>query len=164
MYATSIFISTLGFIFLVTKIITLSSLFSGVQTVSSTSLAGSFMQLPKFRPYSAHDSEILSEIPEKEHISIDYTNIATASEIKSNKKEISFLDDEETEKHVSDFEDLLIEEIDESNGITDDFNDRIQDDRSYDEVQEFIEDVESENESSISSVADLLQNRAVIDD
>lgn len=117
------------------------------------------MQLPKFRPYSAQDSEILSEIPEKEHISIDYMN----SEIKSNKKEISFLD-EETVKHVSDFEDLLIEEIDESNGITDDVNDRIQDSRSDDEVREFIEDVESENESSISSVAELLENRAVIDD
>lgn len=137
---------------------------SGVQTVSSTSLAGSYVKLPKFRPYSAHDSEILSTIPEKEHVSIDYTKVAATSEIKFNKKEIPFSDDEETKRHVSNFEEL-IEEIEECNGISDDFNNEIQDSQcSDDEVQEFIEDIESEIESSVSSVAELLQNKVVIDD
>ncbi|XP_026741337.1 uncharacterized protein LOC113503512 [Trichoplusia ni] len=45
-------------------------------TISSTSLAGSFLTLPSHRPYSAHEGDALSdleEIPEREHAYIDYT-------------------------------------------------------------------------------------------
>ncbi|XP_022824352.1 uncharacterized protein LOC111354933 [Spodoptera litura] len=46
-----------------------------LMTVSSTSVAGSFMTLPSHRPYSVHD-DILSDLvetPEREHACIDYT-------------------------------------------------------------------------------------------
>ncbi|KAJ8718690.1 hypothetical protein PYW08_002927 [Mythimna loreyi] len=48
-----------------------------ISTMSSTSLAGSFVNLPYYKPYSAHDDILsnLEEFPEKEHAHIDYTNV-----------------------------------------------------------------------------------------
>lgn len=44
--------------------------------MSSTSLAGSFVKLPFYKPYSAHDDVLsnLNEYPEREHAHIDYTD------------------------------------------------------------------------------------------
>ncbi|KAL0821333.1 hypothetical protein ABMA28_005923 [Loxostege sticticalis] len=61
-------------------------------TVSSTSLCGSYMNLPKYVPYSVHDKEFLGhleETPEKEHLTIDYSDDETSC---SGHKKISFQD------------------------------------------------------------------------
>lgn len=77
---------------------------TGITTVSSTCLAGSHLNLPLHKPYSAHDSEVLSdldEIPEREHAYIDYTDenphVSMVTEDKlfhknDNGKKISFSD------------------------------------------------------------------------
>ncbi|KAF9814540.1 hypothetical protein SFRURICE_020718 [Spodoptera frugiperda] len=46
-----------------------------LNTISSTSIAGSFLTLPSYRPYSVHDDVLsdLMETPEREHAIIDYT-------------------------------------------------------------------------------------------
>lgn len=46
-----------------------------MNTISSTSIAGSFLTLPSYRPYSVHDDVLsdLMETPEREHAIIDYT-------------------------------------------------------------------------------------------
>lgn len=49
---------------------------AGISTISSSSLAGSFMSLPSRMPYYAYDCDTLSrleELPEREHTHIDYT-------------------------------------------------------------------------------------------
>ncbi|KAJ0174947.1 hypothetical protein K1T71_009088 [Dendrolimus kikuchii] len=56
---------------------------SGLRTVSSTTLAGSYMHLPKYRPYSPHDSNPLMDLQENTesiHIKIDYTGIGNTRE------------------------------------------------------------------------------------
>lgn len=73
----------------------------GIYSVSSTSLAGSYMHLPKYKPYSAHDIELLSnldETPEKEHAHIDYTSnnphlsiISSEAPLQKEKKLVSIL-------------------------------------------------------------------------
>uniref|UniRef100_A0A2A4K6J1 RIIa domain-containing protein n=1 Tax=Heliothis virescens TaxID=7102 RepID=A0A2A4K6J1_HELVI len=47
-----------------------------MKTISSTSIAGSFVALPHFKPYSVYEKECLSDLdeyPEKEHAHMDYT-------------------------------------------------------------------------------------------
>ncbi|CAH0687628.1 unnamed protein product [Spodoptera exigua] len=48
----------------------------GLVTISSTSVAGSFLTLPALKPYSVHDDVLSSliETPEREHGCIDYTD------------------------------------------------------------------------------------------
>ncbi|XP_063829840.1 uncharacterized protein LOC135079182 [Ostrinia nubilalis] len=59
-------------------------------TVSSTSLAGSYMNLPKYVPYSVHDLDHVAEDPEKENHTIDYTEEEACS---SGHRRISFQED-----------------------------------------------------------------------
>ncbi|XP_028166459.1 uncharacterized protein LOC114357159 [Ostrinia furnacalis] len=59
-------------------------------TVSSTSLAGSYMNLPKYVPYSVHDLYHVPEDPEKENHTIDYTEEEACS---SSHRRISFQED-----------------------------------------------------------------------
>ncbi|KAJ8714747.1 hypothetical protein PYW07_002972 [Mythimna separata] len=56
--------------------ITSSVVHNRLTTASSTSLAGSYVTLPSFKPYSVHDDNLsnLEEFPEREHAHIDYTN------------------------------------------------------------------------------------------
>lgn len=61
---------------------------SSTNRLSSTSLAGSYLSLPQYKPYSAHDIETpisLEETPEKERSNFDYTRqTSTVDEISIN--------------------------------------------------------------------------------
>ncbi|XP_045775896.1 uncharacterized protein LOC123874528 isoform X2 [Maniola jurtina] len=175
-----------------------------VTTISSVSLAGSYVPLPKFRPYCAHDYEILSRISEREHVSIHYTTVANTTKTKPKKieiKETSVIENDEKNEpflclddDIHQNEDLStdeyyvattstgsklneattsaglklnrvevnaeeMEEPDKHFVSFDDSNDEMNTEgHSDDEVQEFIENVESESDSNVSSIKEALQN------
>ncbi|XP_039758878.1 uncharacterized protein LOC120632907 [Pararge aegeria] len=174
-----------------------------VTTVSSTSLAGSYVTLPKFRPYSAHDSELLSVIPEKEHLSIDYTKKASTDGIDATTIEIAgrkYILKENVKKDKAtvlfDYHDhsksedgafksgcsaidcteassgaaskpnkieicentIVLNESKATQSIDDNDNSIKDKSCSDEEVQESIENFESENESCFSSIAESLQD------
>lgn len=124
-----------------------------MSTVSSLSLAGSLCQLPKHKPYSAHDESSLVEIEEtceKEHAHIDYTarspHVSVVNEKKNvmvRTKRISFQNDSEEEVHP--FEKQLAESH-HTDEMTDEFGDYEDISGLVEEESDSMEDESDENE------------------
>lgn len=103
--------------------------------LSSTSLAGSYLRLPQYQPYSAHDSEtlaILEETPEKEHSNYDYTRESSPI----NEHYINDMTKEDAEQGD---QILVYESLEEDSVTEEDIGEEVEDIVRIDDV-EFIED------------------------